>query len=33
MYLGEMIEVGLTETIFQNPTKPLTEQYISGRFG
>lgn len=33
MYLGEMIEVGRTETIFQNPTKPLTEQYISGRFG
>lgn len=33
MYLGEMIEVGLTEVIFQNPTKQLTEQYISGRFG
>jgi phosphate transport system ATP-binding protein len=33
MYIGEMIEVGLTGNIFQNPAKELTEQYISGRFG
>jgi phosphate transport system ATP-binding protein len=33
MYIGEMIEVGPTSAIFQNPVKELTEQYISGRFG
>ncbi len=33
MYLGEMIEIGVTSAMFQNPTRPLTEQYISGRFG
>ena len=33
MYLGELVEVDRTRTIFQNPSKPLTEQYISGRFG
>jgi phosphate transport system ATP-binding protein len=33
MYLGELIEMDATAKIFQNPGKPLTEQYISGRFG
>jgi phosphate transport system ATP-binding protein len=33
MYLGEMIEYGPTKQIFENPTKELTERYISGKFG
>lgn len=33
MYLGELVETDKTARIFQNPAKPLTEQYISGRFG
>jgi phosphate transport system ATP-binding protein len=33
MYLGELIEFDRTEKIFTNPTKKLTEDYISGRFG
>jgi phosphate transport system ATP-binding protein len=33
MYLGELIERDLTTKIFQNPGNPLTEQYITGRFG
>jgi phosphate transport system ATP-binding protein len=32
-YLGELIEVDSTQTIFMNPTNPQTEAYISGRFG
>ncbi len=33
MYIGELVEVDRTEKVFQNPGNPLTEQYISGRFG
>ena len=33
MYLGDLIEHGPTETIFSNPTKQQTEDYITGRFG
>ncbi len=33
MYLGRLIEYGPTERIFQNPTLPETEQYVTGRFG
>lgn len=33
MYLGELIEYGQTTHIFKNPTKELTERYISGKFG
>jgi len=33
MYLGELIEFGLTESIFVNPKKKETEDYITGRFG
>lgn len=32
-HLGDLIEVDKTEKIFTNPTHPLTEDYISGRFG
>ncbi len=32
-YLGELVEEGTTEQIFQNPDKKETEDYISGRFG
>lgn len=33
MYLGELIEFGETEQIFENPQKENTEKYITGRFG
>jgi phosphate transport system ATP-binding protein len=33
MYMGELIESGQTETMFTNPQKPLTEEYVTGRFG
>lgn len=33
MYLGDLIEHGTTDTIFSNPTKQQTEDYITGRFG
>lgn len=33
MYLGDLIEYDKTETIFLNPSKKLTEDYITGRFG
>jgi len=33
MYLGELIEFDRTEKLFTNPSKKLTEDYISGRFG
>ena len=33
MYLGELIEFGKTEQIFENPQEKLTENYITGRFG
>ena len=33
MYLGDLVEHGATETIFSNPTKQQTEDYITGRFG
>ncbi len=33
MYLGEMIEFGVTDQIFIKPTKKATEDYITGRFG
>jgi phosphate transport system ATP-binding protein len=32
-YLGELVEVDKTRTIFTNPSKKQTEDYISGRFG
>lgn len=33
MYLGELIEFDKTDTIFTNPSKKLTDDYISGKFG
>jgi phosphate transport system ATP-binding protein len=33
MYLGEMIEFGVTDEIFIKPKKKQTEDYITGRFG
>ncbi len=32
-HLGKLIEVGDTSRIFTNPRHPLTEDYITGRFG
>jgi len=32
-YLGELVEIDKTKTIFTNPGKKQTEDYISGRFG
>ncbi len=32
-YLGELIEVDKTKTIFTSPTNKQTEDYITGRFG
>jgi phosphate transport system ATP-binding protein len=31
--LGRMIEFSATNTIFQNPAKKETEDYVTGRFG
>jgi phosphate transport system ATP-binding protein len=33
MLLGELVEVGETQTVFTRPSDSRTEQYISGRFG
>lgn len=33
MYLGELIEFGESEQIFNRPTRQETEDYITGRFG
>ena len=32
-YLGEMVEYGETEQIFENPQKEKTMRYVSGNFG
>jgi len=33
MYLGELIEFGVTDEVFIKPKKKQTEDYITGRFG
>ena len=33
LYLGRLIEFGVTDQIFTNPKEKLTENYISGHFG
>ena len=33
MYLGELVEVDVTEKIFLNPANKLTNDYITGQFG
>ncbi len=32
-WLGELVEMALTQTIFTHPTRQLTEDYITGRMG
>jgi len=32
-YLGEVVETGPTNQIFQNPREPQTKDYVGGRFG
>lgn len=33
LYLGELVEYGKSEKIFTAPTNPITEEYLSGKFG
>jgi phosphate transport system ATP-binding protein len=33
MYLGELIETGRTEKVFEDPSNKLTNEYITGHFG
>lgn len=33
MYMGNMVEFDATDTIFTNPSKKQTEDYITGRYG
>jgi len=33
MYMGNLVEVGDTDTLFTNPHKKQTEDYITGRYG
>jgi len=33
LYMGDLIEFGSTNTIFTNPVKKKTEDYITGRYG
>ena len=33
MYLGEVVEFAPTNTIFMNPSKKQTQDYVTGRFG
>ena len=33
LYLGELVEMGPTAAMFRHPSNPLTEEYITGRFG
>ena len=33
MYMGKLIEFGDTDTLFTNPVKKQTEDYITGRYG
>jgi phosphate transport system ATP-binding protein len=33
MYLGKLVEVAPTKTIFENPANKLTEEYVTGHFG
>lgn len=33
LWLGELVEMGETEDLFENPEKELTEKYITGRVG
>jgi phosphate transport system ATP-binding protein len=33
LYLGELVEYGETDGVFENPKNELTEKYITGKFG
>jgi phosphate transport system ATP-binding protein len=33
LFLGKLVEFGHTDKIFTNPDNPMTESYITGRFG
>jgi phosphate transport system ATP-binding protein len=33
LYMGELVEYGVTKTVFTNPREDQTEAYITGRFG
>lgn len=33
LYLGQLIEYGETTNLFENPSKELTERYLTGKFG
>ncbi|MBN8441866.1 MAG: phosphate ABC transporter ATP-binding protein [Thauera sp.] len=33
MYIGELVEYGVTDDLFMKPKKQATEDYITGRFG
>ncbi|MCB1054436.1 MAG: ATP-binding cassette domain-containing protein, partial [Acidobacteria bacterium] len=33
LYLGELVEVAATETLFNHPTREQTADYVAGRFG
>ncbi|ALO46705.1 Phosphate import ATP-binding protein PstB [Pseudohongiella spirulinae] len=33
MYMGDLVEFGDTDTLFTNPSKKQTEDYITGRYG
>lgn len=33
MWLGKLVEVGDTRTVFTTPANKMTEDYITGRFG
>ena len=33
MYMGDLVEYGVTDDIFTNPVKKQTEDYITGRYG
>jgi phosphate transport system ATP-binding protein len=32
-YLGELVEHGMTKQVFTQPSKPQTEDYVTGKFG
>lgn len=33
MYMGQLMEYGDTENVFENPKSEITEKYITGKFG
>ncbi|MFC6670655.1 phosphate ABC transporter ATP-binding protein PstB [Marinobacterium aestuariivivens] len=33
MYMGDLVEFGVTDTLFTNPVQKQTEDYITGRYG